>query len=214
MYIKLFLNICEFNNKTKFLYEVVLLSYCFPCTVMWIVFTSRYERKMGQICVVHTHTMKSYGGRGDLVEVLLPPVLTLVLSGGEWWAFRPSWFASWDQTVFVSAVHVETTCFYSCMKCFSQLNFNTFGSSICSSELVKDGAALFKVCSLQILLMRSVANLWKGRLMTSSPRDFCCCRAAVRICATCGDVTLSAQSEQTGTCFVLINVFHFGWLSM
>jgi hypothetical protein len=57
--------------------------------------------------------------------------------------------------VFVSTVHVETTC----MKCFSQLHFNTFGSSICSPELVKDSAALFKVCSLQILLMRSVANL-------------------------------------------------------
>ena len=37
----------------------------------------------------------------------------------------------------------------------------------------------------------------------SSPKDFFCCRAAVGICAECGDIALSAQSEQTGTCFVL-----------
>jgi len=51
IYIKLFLNICGFNNKTKFSYEVVLLSYSFACTFMWIVFTSRYVMKMGQICM-------------------------------------------------------------------------------------------------------------------------------------------------------------------
>jgi len=45
----LLLNICVFNNKTKFLYKVVLLSYFFSCTFLWIVFTSRYEMQMGQI---------------------------------------------------------------------------------------------------------------------------------------------------------------------
>jgi len=40
--------------------------------------------------------------------------------------------------------------------------------------------------------------------MTSSPKDFFCCRAAVGICTACGDVTFSAQSsEQTGAWFVL-----------
>ena len=51
IYIKLFLNICGFNNKMRFLYEVMLLPYFFACTFMWIVFTSRYEMKMGQICM-------------------------------------------------------------------------------------------------------------------------------------------------------------------
>jgi hypothetical protein len=51
IYIKLFLNTCGFNNKMRFLYEVVLLSYSFVCTFMWIVFTSRYEMQMGQICM-------------------------------------------------------------------------------------------------------------------------------------------------------------------
>ena len=133
IYIKLFLNICGFNKNMEFLYEV-LLSYSFACarTFMWIVFTSRYEMKMGQICVdfntkgrckvVHAHAMKSYGG----VEVLLHPLLTLVLSGGEWSALCPSWFAPWDQTVFVSTLHIETIYFYSYMKCFSQPKFYTF----------------------------------------------------------------------------------------
>jgi hypothetical protein len=34
IYNKLFLNICGFNNKMKFSYEVVLLSYSFACTFM------------------------------------------------------------------------------------------------------------------------------------------------------------------------------------
>ena len=51
IYIKLFLNICGFNNKIKFLNEVVLLSCSFACTFMLIVFISRYEMKMGQVCM-------------------------------------------------------------------------------------------------------------------------------------------------------------------
>jgi hypothetical protein len=74
-------------------------------------------------------------------------------------ALCPSWFAPWDETVFVSAVHIETTWFYSYMKCFSQLKFYAFGSFICSPVLVKDSAALSIVCSLQDLMMCSIANL-------------------------------------------------------
>jgi hypothetical protein len=85
------------------------------------------------------------------------------------------------------------------MKRFSQLKFYTFGSFICSLELVKDSAALFIVCSLQVLVMCSLANLRQGRHLTSSLKDFFRCWAAVGICAARGDITFSAQSEQTGT---------------
>jgi len=97
------------------------------------------------------------------VEVLLHPLWTLVLGGGQWSSLCPGLFAPWDQTVVVSTVKIETTWFYSYMKYFSQLKSYTFGSFICSPELVEDNAALFTVCSLQILVLCSLANLWQGR---------------------------------------------------
>lgn len=131
IYIKLFLNIVgliiKWNSCMKWCYCLIPLRVL-SCELFslpgkrwkWARFVCVDFSTKGRVKVVQAHAMESYGvGWGGIIA----SSTHLNLGWGERSALCPSRFAPWDQTVFVSTVHIETTGFYSYMKCFSQLKF-------------------------------------------------------------------------------------------